>query len=287
MDTSATPDGTIQRSLPLIDRGYCLYPQILDRAMLHELRRVTDELLALQTEDERRRFRYQGSNINIAFQHPVFGRLFSWPPALAVLAELGYSRPKWGSAFLLSKPPHAPPLYWHQDWAAWGDPVSAAPEPAQLFLMYYLADTSPENGCLRVIPGSHRRRLAFHDQLPEAHEDATYFADPDSPIFQRHPDEVDVPVKAGDLVIGDARVLHAAHANRSDQRRTLLTLWYYPAFEELPEPIQARFGRREPVPPEAWGDPDVAARMEPLIACYLGSAAPAAWKRTPEGHLPG
>jgi ectoine hydroxylase-related dioxygenase (phytanoyl-CoA dioxygenase family) len=37
---------------------------------------------------------------------------------------------------------------------------------------------------------------------------------------------VDVEVKAGDLVLGDARLLHAAHANNSDRRRTLITMWW-------------------------------------------------------------
>jgi ectoine hydroxylase-related dioxygenase (phytanoyl-CoA dioxygenase family) len=56
-------------------------------------------------------------------------------------------------------------------------------------------------------------------------------------------------VKAGDLVIGDSRVLHAAHANDSDQRRTVITLWFHPNYDELPQDLQAAFVRRcDPVP---------------------------------------
>src|SRR5262249_17262717 len=158
------------------------------------------------------------------YQHPVFPRLFTWPKALEALAALGFPQPKWWSAFLLSKAPHAPALYWHQDWWAWDHPCSADPIPQQLFLMYYLTDTCVENGCLRGPPGTHRRRIPLHDELPDAHSEATYQASMDTPLFRRHREEVDVPVRAGDLVIGDARLLHAAHANQTDRRRSCLTL---------------------------------------------------------------
>ena len=39
---------------------------------------------------------------------------------------------------------------------------------------------------------------------------------------------VDVPVQAGDLILGDARVLHGARKNQTEQRRSLVTLWYMP-----------------------------------------------------------
>ena len=45
-------------------------------------------------------------------------------------------------------------------------------------------------------------------------------------MFSNHPDQVDVKSKAGDLVLGDARVLHAARKNQTDQRRNLLLLWH-------------------------------------------------------------
>src|ERR1043165_5676651 len=98
----------------LLTDGYCLFENVLDRPMLLELTRVTEALQAAVPEADAQRYRYQGSNISVAYQDPVFPRLFAWPAALEALAELGFDRPKWWSGFLLSKPPHAPPLYWHQ-----------------------------------------------------------------------------------------------------------------------------------------------------------------------------
>ena len=93
---------------------------------------------------------------------------------------------------------------------------------------------------------------------------------------------MDVPVKAGDLVIGDSRGLHAAHANHSDQRRTLITLWYHPQFDELPEPMQAFISKRK----ETRGWPkEVYARLGSLIPQYEGEAEPTEWNRVPGDAL--
>ena len=287
-DTSGNGSGMSSarsRREGLLEDGYCVFRNVLGVGMLRELTRVTDDLLARQSVEEQERFRYQGSNIRLDYQDPVLARLFSWSAALEALAVLGFREPKWWSAFLLSKPPHAPPLYWHQDWWAWDEPCSGEAIPPQVFLMYYLTDTRPENGCLRVIPGSHRRRLPLHDTLPPAHTDDTYTALLDSPLFARHPEEVDVAVRAGDLVIGDARLLHAAHANRTGERRTCLTLWYLPDYASLPDAIKAVAARKAPLEPPHWWDGDAGKPVEPLLPYYTGDARPAAWNRVPGRYL--
>ena len=116
---------------------------------------------------------------------------------------------------ILTKEPYAPALYWHQDWGQWNDPLSCTPWPQKIFLSYYLEDTSLENGCFQVIPGTHLKRIPLHDQLVTAHEQGARFIEESHPImFSHHPDQVDVLTKAGSLVLGDARVLHAAEKTR-------------------------------------------------------------------------
>jgi len=273
------------RQEQLLTQGFCHFPKILDQEILGDLIRVTDRLLDAEPAERHDKFRYQGSNIGVAYQDPVFARLFTWPNTLEALASLGYPDPKWWSGFLLSKPPHGPPLYWHQDWWAWDHPRSADPHLLQAFLMYYLTDTTRENGCLRLIPGTHARRVDLHEKLPPAHSEETYEAPLDAPMFSLHPQEIDVPVKAGDLVVGDARLLHAAHANQTGQRRSLLTLWYFPGFEDLPEPIRAFVGRKKPLESPDWWEGEAGKLMEPLVPRYAGSAEPAQWNRVPGEHL--
>ena len=73
-------------------------------------------------------------------------------------ANLRKPSPKFWSGFVISKPPHSPPLYWHHDGVLWEHPISYTNQPQQYFLMYYLVDTNVHNGCLRLIPGSHLKR---------------------------------------------------------------------------------------------------------------------------------
>lgn len=272
----------IDRRRQLLEDGYCIFRNVLDAELLDELRRVTGRLIAGISATDAEKYKYQGTNVKVAYQDPVFAKLFALPAALDALAALGYDQPKFWSAFMLSKPPHGPPLYWHQDWWAWEESISLRPEPPQMFLMYYLTDTDRENGCLRVIPGTQRRRIALHDMLREAHTDATYTAALESPEFMQHPDEVDIAVAAGDLVLGDARVLHSAHQNKTDKHRTLLTLWYFPDYETLPDSIKARVARTEPLQPPEWWEGDAGKAVEPLVPWYRGDAEPAKWNRVPD-----
>ena len=115
----------------------------------------------------------------------------------------------------------------------------------------YLEDADHSNGCLRVIPGTHHRRVPLHDQLVPAHEQGARFIEEDHPImFGDDPAQVDVPVKAGQLVLGDARILHAAGHNITDERRTLVLAWHTRTTEEPPaywtDEIPALIADRDP-----------------------------------------
>ena len=176
----------------------------------------------------------------MAYRYSVLAELIAHPGVLAALGALGFAEPKFGHGRIISKPPQSPPLFWHEDGRFWDDPVSYTWQPIQCFLMYYLTDTDVRNGCLRVIPGSHRKRHALHDETAPMHTDELRtYANPEDAAFQRAEGEIDVPVKAGDVVMGYGRLFHASHANRSDERRTVLTMWYYPHFVDLPERTQA------------------------------------------------
>ena len=114
---------------------------------------------------------------------------------------------------------------------------------------------------------------------PHSKELATGEAAAD-PAFSDRPDEIDVCVKAGDLLIGDARLLHAAHDNRTDEERMLITLWYQPDFAALPEPVQAQMVAKTQAIPANW-PASAKALVEPLLPRYTGSAKPAAHSKRP------
>ena len=279
-------------SVGLMRDGYCVLPGILDPSMLRRLRERCRRILSDVSEDHRSLQRAPGSLIHVA-EDPSFAELIAWPKTHAALAGLGLEGARFSSGYVISKPGHSPPLFWHQDWWGWDHPLSYTDTILQVFVFHYLTDTEIENGCLRVVPGSHRKRHQIHDILPHAHaQDLSRASDLQHPAFGAVEDEVAVPVRAGDIVIGDARLLHGAYANRSDRERTCVTLWFHPRFGEQPEEIQARVARiaeREDVdtdPAEGRGafseiwPPAALETIAPYLAHYGGLAAPIGWNRS-------
>lgn len=264
--------------LQLAEDGYTLLPNILSSEMLERARQVSNEVLEAQDRDHFERQRSTGSLIGVQ-THPWFAELVAWTPALQALEDLGFADPRFTSGFVISKPPHSPPLFWHQDWYGWNEPCSYTEPTLQVFLMYYLVDTTPDNGCLRVLRGSHRRRHEMHDLVPEAHTETLHRAtDPDHPAFHPIPEDTAVPVRAGDLVVGDARLLHGAYANNSDHRRTVLTLWFH-RWDRYSEPLRAHMASEGNMVSQ-W-PPEAQARIEGLIPDYTGDAEPIVRNRVP------
>ena len=59
-------------------------------------------------------------------------------------------------------------------------------------------------------------------------------------IYNSIPEEVAVPVKYGDVIVGDVRLIHGSFPNKSEDERTLITLWFHPNYDMLPGAMQAR-----------------------------------------------
>jgi hypothetical protein len=127
---------------------------------------------------------------------------------------------------------------WHQDGHYW--PIRPL---ATCTVWVALEPSTRANGCLRVIPGSHRsRRLYEH-----LHEDRS-----DLTLNQRMADgsfdeaaSVDVELQPGQMSLHDVYMIHGAAANRSAQRRTGVALRYMPAtshFDRSLRPVQGRSG---------------------------------------------
>src|SRR5262249_3855892 len=78
--------------------------------------------------------------------------------------------------------------------------------------VWMLDDYTPDNGALRLVPGSHR-----WGQLPQQ-----ALADPLAP----YPDEVLVTGRAGTVVVMNAHLWHGGTANRTDQPRPAVHVFF-------------------------------------------------------------
>ena len=90
-----------------------------------------------------------------------------------------------------------------------------------------LDDATPEHGCMRYIPGSHKERRIFPHHWEER---------PDSTLTQvidaeYAPEDraVDLVLEAGQIAIHDVFIVHGSNANRTPNRRAGLVLRVMPA----------------------------------------------------------
>ena len=276
----------------LVTDGFCRVPGVLDPAALQATIETAEAALGTIGADHRAQWRSQGSLVPIA-DHPSFAALIAHAGFQKMFRQLGFRGTRFSSGYVISKPPGGPALFWHQDWWGWQHPISREERIAQVALFLYMTDTTRENGCLRLVPGSHRGPHPLHD-LVDAHDPTlAEVKNPDDDAFASHPDEIDVPVKAGDVVVVDARLIHGAHPNRSGKERTNITLWWHPDYEALPASIRARIWHvfeREGIDTDfdpgrslrldTWPEPQ-RSQVLPLVVTDPGPAEPEPWVRTP------
>ena len=275
-----TPDEAVHKRDELMELGYTLIPDVLKDPLLGELQAWSQAVFDRVPVEHQ--YRYQGSDIHVYTERlwkeidmeptikrmpdPIVEKVIDYPPQLQVCRELQLEGLRaHNDIILLSKPAYGPPLYWHQDYTNWNSPAAATPWPTVIFLSYYMSDTTRENGYLKVIPGSHCKRDTLHDVLSNAHSpEIQAIDDLSDPVFMDHPGSVDLPMQAGDLVIADARLLHAAWPNQTGQRRTLVLAWH----QVFPFPT----------PPSWWtGEiPDVVKNADP-DAAYEATRTPSAY----------
>ena len=287
--------GIVERSRlagELEDKGFIKARGVFDAGFMDSLLLKAHATLFRESAESREAVKSNGSLIHLA-DNPEYADVIAAPALIDLLRECGATDPRFTGGFLISKPGGGPPLFWHQDWWGWDDESAYRPRAHQLFAMIYLTDTNVENGCLRVIPGSHRNDHPLH-HLDTAHSEGMQgFRDPSNPAYADHPSQAAVPVEAGDVLIGDARLIHGAFANRTNQERPLLTLWFMPHWREMPAEMRALaykgFMRGDDIPSSVakpstfldWPEP-LRRRIAHLLPPNDGGVAPMRWNRIPD-----
>ena len=127
---------------------------------------------------------------------------------------------------------------WHQDGHYW--PIRPL---ATCTVWLALEPSRRENGCLQVIPGSHRAQ-ALHPHLFEDRNDLTLNQRMKAGSFdesQAH----DIELDPGQMSMHDVYMIHGAASNRSSMRRTGIALRYMPAsslFDRSLHPAEGQSG---------------------------------------------
>lgn len=154
---------------------------------------------------------------------PAVYDLYTFGPLTDVVASLlGPELKANGDYWVRPKIPADPSttVAWHQDSFYFGG--STAPKFRVLTVWVPLVDVDEQNGCLRVVRGSHRHgAIAWRKNKQgqrEPIEDVTRYGTP-----------VGVPMLVGDVLIFNNLTLHASGDNTTDQVRWSIELRYMPA----------------------------------------------------------
>ncbi|NML43592.1 phytanoyl-CoA dioxygenase family protein [Ramlibacter sp. G-1-2-2] len=128
----------------------------------------------------------------------------------------------WGCHVFCKPPVEGFETPWHQDGHYW--PIRPL---ANCTAWVALEPSTTANGCLRVIPGSHRGHV-LHEHLHEDRNDLTLNQRMAAGSFDEA-SAVDVELRAGEMSLHDVYMIHGARPNTSTQRRTGVALRYMPA----------------------------------------------------------
>lgn len=197
--------------------GYLLYHhQVFPPEMLDRLRTIFEEHLA-----------EKGDKLSDELDTPHFRdpRLlpFLLSDRVADLVEplIGPNLALWSSHFICKDPYTGRATPWHEDSSYWEGRFDGYDNIVTVWLA--LDRSTRENGCMRVIPGTHTNGFSEYEEVDRARN-----------TFHRqitHVDEtlaVDFELEPGECSLHDARIIHGAEPNTSPHRRCGYTMRYIP-----------------------------------------------------------
>ena len=136
----------------------------------------------------------------------------------SVEALLGPNILLYNTSFVIKEPNSKAHISWHQDLTYWG-----FNDDKQVAAWIALSDATEENGCMHMIPGSHKG-----GQLPHR-------TTKDSNNLLHHGQTIEgvseeqsrcIPLKAGEASLHQGWTMHTSYPNKSDDRRIGLTINY-------------------------------------------------------------
>ena len=232
------------------ENGYIILRNILDADLVSEAR---EHFQWLRRKNPDRR--PEDLNTDLVVGDPFWVRL-AGDDRLLDIAEtfLGPDIALFASHYICKPPKTGLPVLWHQDGSYW--PL----EPMNVITLWLaLSEVTPENGCMRVIPGTHRMDLS--EVVSRTDQENVLGSGMDESLIEGY-DSEDIILNPGDVEIHHPNIVHGSLANQSDTWRMGLTLRYIPTSTRILEdgaPYLLRGDAREGVNtyhPKPSFDPD-------------------------------
>jgi ectoine hydroxylase-related dioxygenase (phytanoyl-CoA dioxygenase family) len=211
--------------------GYLLIPEAIEIDVWQQLkatilRHAEERIAPIVCEDPARPGYGKSGDIpgarvlrlsKVMARDPIFLQAASSPRLIAVLQDIlgpGVEVVLNRHNHVTLRPAGAAQLEWHRDVANWSRAVISA--------VFYLEDSTLDNGCTWVLPGSHHM-LEWHSRL-------TGHARMDD-LAKLGRQALPVPAQARDVLLFHGLMLHGAGPNQTGATRMSMTLGYHAADE--------------------------------------------------------
>jgi non-heme Fe2+,alpha-ketoglutarate-dependent halogenase len=173
---------------------------------------------------------------------------------------------------------------WHQDATYWG-----LHPPHVTTAWVALSDSIPENGCMRVVPGSHKHPLLPHRDTYEPQNALSRGQEIAVEVDEAQ--AVDIVLRPGEISLHDVAIVHGSKANTSDTPRIGIAVRYM-----TPEVVQDgnvrqlgllvrgedKFGYSDLMQPPQKDDPaNNAMQVESLDRLYRNNLSAETTRRNP------
>ncbi|MCD9024494.1 phytanoyl-CoA dioxygenase family protein [Cohnella silvisoli] len=225
------------------DNGYLLVKNVFTPAEVTEMREAVERIIQKAAKskfdgnaawqgdyippEELKKLVLKGFH-DVHYHEAAFTRALSHPNMVAVLSKLIGPNVQLHHSKMLVKPPEkgaAFPL--HQD-----APYFPHANHSMLAASVHLDDSDEENGCLRVIPGTHKE-----GQLP--HVGSYYLNHKEYPISMGTLCEA----KAGDVLFFNYLTIHGSDVNRSSRPRRNVLFQYRDPSDPPTENVHVNWGQ--------------------------------------------
>ena len=200
--------------------------------------------------------------------YPWMDQLVRHPAVLdAVEDVLGPNLFCWGSQFFTKNARDESYVSWHQDGTYWG---LSAPDVVTAWVA--LTPSVPENGCMRVIPGTHKQQVPHADTFAESN---LLSRGQEIAVSVDLAKAVDVVLQPGQMSLHHVLIFHGSEPNGSGMRRVGFAIRYVPTYVTQASGIREsallvrgidEFGNFDhEVSPESDMHPDAVARHKAVI----------------------
>ena len=188
--------------------GYAIYENVIDADLVREASDHVDWLLQKNPD-----LRPEQLHNNLMTDDPFWVRLVADDRLLDIAQQyVGPDIALFASHYISKPPGDGQPVLWHQDGSYW--PL----DPMEVVTLWLAVDDSlPENGCMRVIPGTQNMQL---HEMKRHTEEANVLSSRLDPELVEEDRAVDIVVPAGGVSVHHPNIVHGSNANMSPDPRS-------------------------------------------------------------------